>query len=167
MRDAVKFRLATRADAPALAAMSRDLVESGLDWSWVPSRITHHVRAPESVVLIAQRETEVAGFAIMRFAVDDGHLDLLAVRPRHRRRGIGSGLLGWLEASALVAGISAIYLEVRARNASARAFYEALGYRHVQRLPGYYQGRETALRMARDLWCPAPTGATGDSRDAR
>ena len=167
MRGEVNFRLAIGADAPGLAAMSRDFVETGLGWSWLPARIRHHVRAAESVVLVAQHDTRVVGFAIMRFGVDDAHLDLLAVRPRQRRSGIGRGLLEWLEKSALVAGLSVVYLEVRASNAPALAFYEALGYRHVQRLPGYYQGRESAVRMARDLWCPAPSGATGKSRGAR
>ena len=167
MRVDVHYRLAFGADAPALAAMSRDLVEIGLDWSWVPARILHHVRAPESVVLVAEQGALAVGFAIMRFAVDDGHLDLLAVRPAHRRAGIGRGLVAWLERSALVAGLSVVYLEVRAGNAPALAFYEALGYRRIQRLRGYYQGRETAIRMARDLWCPAATGATGKSGGAR
>lgn len=167
MRGEVKLRLAIGADAPGLAAMSRDLVESGLAWSWLPARIRHHIRAAESVVLVAQQDTRVVGFAVMRFGVDDAHLDLLAVRPKQRRTGIGRALLEWLEKSALVAGLSVVYLEVRAGNATALTFYEALGYRRVQRLPGYYQGRESAVRMARDLWCPAPSNATGKSPGTR
>ena len=42
-------------------------------------------------------------------------------------------------------------LEVRADNAGARAFYERLGYRRLALLPGYYQGREDALRLERSL----------------
>ena len=159
-RNEIDYRPAFLADAPRLAAMSRDLVELGLGWSWVPSRIASHVRAPESVVLVAREKARIAGFAIMRFAVEDAHLDLLAVRPAYRRTGIGRGLIAWLEKSALVAGISVVYLEVRAGNDAARSFYEKLGYRPIKRLPGYYDGRETAVRMARDLWCTVSTEAT-------
>lgn len=161
-REEIEFRLACAGDAPRLAAMSRDLVEEGLGWSWVPSRVAWHVRAPESVVLVAERRTRIAGFAIMRFVVEHAHLDLLAVEPTYRRAGIGRGLIAWLEESALVAGISVIYLEVRASNACARSFYQKLGYRPIQRVPRYYDGREAAIRMARDLWHSVMTDTTGE-----
>lgn len=157
----IDYRPASVADAPRLAAMSRDLVELGLGWSWVPSRIAWHMRAPESVVLVARKGVRIAGFAIMRFAVEDAHLDLLAVKPAYRRAGIGRSLMAWLEESALVAGISVISLEVRAENDGARSFYDKLGYRPLKRMPGYYDGRETAIRMARDLWCTLPADTTG------
>jgi len=40
---------------------------------------------------------------------------------------------------------------VRAARLGARAFYERLGYRALGRIAGYYQGREDAIRMGRDL----------------
>jgi ribosomal-protein-alanine N-acetyltransferase len=156
----VELRLASPRDAPRLAAMSRDLVELGLGWSWIPSRIARHVRALESVVLVAQDGASVVAFAIMRFEIEDAHLDLLAVKPAYRRAGIGRKLIAWLEESALVAGISVIYLEVRAGNEVAQTFYEKLGYRRIKRVSGYYGGRESAICMARDLWCPTVTNTT-------
>ena len=50
-----------------------------------------------------------------------------------------------------MAGSFVVYLEVRASNQGARAFYQALGYRCVAHVPRYYQGIEAAIRMARDL----------------
>ena len=148
----IDIRLATAGDAALLAAMSRDLVEVGVGWSWVPARIARHIRSPESVVLVAQGASCVAGFAIMRFGAEEAHLDLLAVRPPFRRAGVGRRLIDWLEESALVAGVSLIYLELRAGNDAALRFYKSLGYCQVKRVPGYYGGRETAICMARDLW---------------
>lgn len=95
----------------------------------------------------------------MRFGREEAHLDLLAVRPSYRRAGIGRQLIEWLEKSALVAGISVIYLEVRENNKTAQAFYKKLGYCRVTRLSGYYRGRESAIGMARDLWCSTLTTA--------
>lgn len=153
------IRLANMADAATLAVMSRDLVELGLGWSWTRSRVIRHIRSPESVVAVAQCRKKTAAFAIMRFGKEEAHLDLLAVRPRYRRTGIGRRLIEWLEKSALVAGVSVIYLEVRENNKEAQAFYKKLGYSQVTRLSGYYRGRESAIAMARDLWCPALTTA--------
>ncbi len=68
--------------------------------------------------------------------------------------------MAWLEKSAVVAGISVIYLEVRENNKEAQAFYKRLGYRRVTRLSGYYRGRESAICMGRDLWAPVVSAAT-------
>lgn len=110
-----------------------------------------HIRHAESVVLTARDGDITAGFAIMGFGDDVAHLNLLAVDPSHRRRGVAAGLLTWLEETALTAGTFVIGLELRAGNESARAFYTAMGYREVGRVSGYYQGLESAIRMQRDV----------------
>jgi [ribosomal protein S18]-alanine N-acetyltransferase len=139
------------ADAALLSAMARELIESGLTPAWGAARIGWHVHHPDSMVLTARSGLTLAGFAIMRYADDTAHLNLLAVAPAHRRRGVGRRLLSWLEASALTAGSFIIGLELRAGNDAARAFYRALGYREAGEIPGYYQGVEAAVRMVRDL----------------
>jgi len=142
---------ARAADAALLAGMSQDFVETGLRPAWDAARIAWHIRDPDSVVLAARAETAIVGFAIMRYADDTAHLNLLAVAPAYRRRGIARRLVAWLEDTALTAGTFTIALELRAGNAGARAFYAALGYRELVRVPGYYQGRECAIRMVRDV----------------
>src|SRR5579862_9464876 len=84
--------------------MSHELIESGLRPAWGPTRIAWYVRHPESVVLTARSDRTVAGFAIMRYADEVAHLNLLAVDPLHRRRGIARRLVTWLEETALTAG---------------------------------------------------------------
>jgi ribosomal protein S18 acetylase RimI-like enzyme len=146
-------------DAARLAAMSSELIESGLKPAWSATRIGWHVHHAESVVLTARTDRTVAGFAIMRFADEAAHLNLLAVDPAHRRRGIARRLVTWLEETALTAGTFVIGLELRAQNEAARAFYEVLGYREVGRVPGYYQGVEAAVRMERDVRVSRPAAA--------
>ena len=147
------------ADATRIARMSRELVEAGLPWAWIPERVAASVRSKESIVVVARavpvRPDGVAGFGIMRYGDDEAHLDLLGVDPAHRREGLGRRIVGWLEKVALVAGITAVFLEVREQNHGARAFYERLGYRDVAHLAGYYQGRESAIRMGREIGCRA------------
>lgn len=153
---------ATLADALPLALLSRDLVEVGLPWSWRPDRIAAAVQDPESVVLLARSGPEIAGFATMLYHDRNAHLSLLAVAPRWRRAGVGSRLIEWLETTALVAGVEWIGLEVRARNKGARTFYEHLGYQARDYVPGYYRGRESAIRMRRDLRPAAPADLTSE-----
>ena len=147
------------ADAARLAAMSHELIESGLRPAWGAERIRWHVRHPESVVLTARSDRSIAGFAIMRYAEEVAHLNLLAVDPAHRRRGIARRLVTWLEETALTAGTYTIGLELRAQNQAARDFYRALGYREVGQVPGYYQGIEAAIRMERDVRVSRPAAA--------
>jgi ribosomal protein S18 acetylase RimI-like enzyme len=143
--------LARLNDAAPIARMSRELIEYGLRWRWTPARVAASIRAPEVNVLVAHIGARIAGFAIMRYGDDTAHLELLAVAPQYRRAGIGQQLLRWLEECAMVAGTFTVSLEVRAGNEGAQSFYTRLGYRSLMQLPGYYQGKEAALRMGRDL----------------
>ncbi|HEY0767736.1 MAG TPA: GNAT family N-acetyltransferase [Steroidobacteraceae bacterium] len=149
--DEYRLEPARAADAALLAAMSQEFVETGLKPAWDAPRIASHIRHPDSVVLAARAGAAIVGFAIMRYADDTAHLNLLAVAPAHRRRGIGRRMVAWLEDTALTAGTFKVGLELRAGNDGARAFYAALGYRELARVPGYYQGRECAIRMVRDV----------------
>lgn len=154
-QDAISIRLAEVADAPAIALMSRDLIEPGLGWRYDQPKILAKIRHRDTVTLVASERGRTAGFAIMDFADERAHLVLLAVRPTHRRQGIGRRLLEWLVESALTAGIASIHLELRASNEAARAFYNAMGFTETLVVPGYYRGpggaKESAMRMLRML----------------
>jgi ribosomal protein S18 acetylase RimI-like enzyme len=150
----VDLRLARRADAPTLAAMSRDLIETDLGWHYRPERIGQLMRDPETVTLVASAGEATAGFAIMTLGDERSHLVLLAVQPRQQRRGIGRRLTEWLVETAMTAGMVAIDVELRAGNLPAHALYRAAGFTEMRRLPGYYRARETAIRMTRRLRRP-------------
>jgi ribosomal-protein-alanine N-acetyltransferase len=147
----VPIRLARPSDASSIADMSRLLIEYGLQWRWTAERVAASICDPNVNVLVARTNGRLVGFAIMRYGDDRAHLDLLAVAPAYRRLGIARQLLEWLEKCAVVAGIFSVALEVRADNEAAQRFYQRLGYRTIKHLPGYYQGVEAAIRMARDL----------------
>jgi ribosomal-protein-alanine N-acetyltransferase len=149
--EAIVIAPARRRDAPRLAAMSRRLIEAGLDPCWTADRIERHLQHPDSVVLAARTAGSISGFAIMQYGDDAAHLNLLAVERGQQRQGIGRQLVGWLEDTARVAGTFTIRLEVRATNRTARAFYAALGYRETGCVRGYYQGVEDAHRFERSL----------------
>lgn len=147
----LRFRAAHRSEAAAIAGMSRLHVEHGLRWRWTPARVRKQIDDPETMVLVASLEGELAGFAIMRFGDLDAHLFLLAVAPQRRRNGIGRALLTWLEKSCRTAGIRNIRLEVRWGNRQARNFYLDNGYRILGQVAGYYDRREAAVLMGKSL----------------
>jgi ribosomal-protein-alanine N-acetyltransferase len=153
----IRLGLATVSDAGEIACMSRDLIEAGLRWSWTPARVAFSVRNREALVVTARVRGRIAGFGIMRYGDDDAHLDLLGVAPASRRQGVGRRIVEWLEKAALVAGITAVFLEVREENREAQAFYERLGYRRLGRIARYYEGREAAVRMGREIGCRVGT----------
>ncbi|MDB5773843.1 MAG: hypothetical protein JWM42_4217 [Burkholderia sp.] len=147
-----EIKLAVMADAAAISELSRDAIEHGLSWSYTPRRVAKSiVDRATNVAVVHLRETLV-GFAIMTYGDEEAHVILLAVHPAHRRKGVGSALLTWLEETARVAGIDLIKLEARARNAGAVAFYRTHGFKDLGLRKGYYQGVEDARSMAKDLW---------------
>lgn len=137
--------------AREIAAFSRTLIEYGLPWSWTPGRVARGIADPETVVLAAMDNVALAGFAIMKYADLEAHLNLLAVIPEYRLQGIGGRMVRWLEESAVVAGVFQIRLEVRETNIGAVRFYRKLGYQRQRTIKGYYSGLENAVRLARDL----------------
>ena len=148
------MQFAQPSDAAMLAAMSRDLIEAGLGWRYRAQFVRLLIEDTETVTLVARAGASIAGFGIMKFGDERAHLVLLAVRPDFRRGGIARRVLQWLMESAAIAGVASIHVELRARNTGAYAFYRAIGFAETLRVPGYYAGRETAIRMLRLLRTP-------------
>ncbi len=143
-------------DAEALAVMSRDLIESGLGWVYRSERFARLIASDDAVALVARFNDRLVGFAIMEFGDERAHLIVLAVLPRHQRMGVARQMIAWLLSSALVAGVASVHVELRADNVPAFALYRALGFNETLRVPGYYRGKETAIRMIRMLRVSRP-----------
>jgi ribosomal-protein-alanine N-acetyltransferase len=143
--------LALRADARDISVLSRDAIERGLGWSWTARRVLKSINDPSTNVVVARRQGNLLGFAIMKYTDDEAHLLLLAVHAALRRAGVGSALLAWLEATVGVAGVGSIRLETRANNTAARAFYRDHGFVETDVCEGYYQGVEDAVRLVKEM----------------
>ena len=170
---AITIRLAEPRDAQAIAMMSRDFIEAGLGWKYDAARVMRAIRDRETLCVVACESAKgnasagrgaLTGFAIMEFGDERAHLVLLAVRPSHRRMGIGQRLLEWMLQSARTAGMASVHLELRANNDAARRFYRAMNFYETVLVPGYYRGgegrKEGALRMLRVLRAPGPVPFT-------
>src|SRR3990172_6767104 len=90
---AITLRPALARDSHAIALMSREHIEYGLAWKYDAARIRRALERSNGSLLAAFDRGSLVGFAMMGFGDERAHLVLMAVRPTHRRRGIGRRLL--------------------------------------------------------------------------
>lgn len=81
---------------------------------------------------------EVQGFVLSRSAVDEEELLLIAVHPRHRRKGIGKQLMQDFIDAARTRGVRRVFLEMRAGN-PAEVLYRQFGFEQIGLRKDYYR----------------------------
>lgn len=112
---------------------------------------------------VAAEGEAVAGFVVARRVAErESEILNLAVAPEYRRRGIGRQLLRTLLAS----HPGSVFLEVRASNAAACAFYQSAGFEPVGRRPGYYDSplEDAVVMKLRSCYCQVGRRAWDRSR---
>lgn len=140
----VRLRPAVEADIPALVRIER----ASFSDPWNASAFHSLLRAEATRVTVAQLEDAVVGYSAVLRAADEAELANLAVESTWHGRGIGRTLLLAAQSTAASEGVTAMYLEVRESNHSARRLYEALDFTTIGRRRGYYrQPDEDALVM--------------------
>ena len=91
----------------------------------------------------------VVGFLVARVVGEQAELESLAVSASMERRGIGRKLLEAMEEKLMALGVEEVFLEVRASNLGAHAFYRSVGWLETGRRPRYYSDpEEDALLMS-------------------
>ena len=94
----------------------------------------------------------IGGFVVARQMADEIHVNNVAVRPEHRRLGIGESLLRAVLSWGRDRVAAQAVLEVRAENIAAQKLYEACGFEVIGRRRRYYKAPvEDALLMAVSL----------------
>ena len=94
----------------------------------------------------------MVGYLNVHHVLDEGDVNLIAVRESARREGIATMLMKALFERAENAGISSYMLEVRVSNQAAVSFYTRMGFLEVGLRKGYYQKpEEDALLMKKEL----------------
>ena len=129
------IRPATSDDADAIVAIEREAF--GAD-AWSPALVDLELIAPGRVVLAAEQDDAVVGYASAAVIADVSDLTRIAVRSHARRAGVARGLLGALLAQAVERGAERMMLEVDEANEAALGLYTAVGFREVARRPDYY-----------------------------
>ncbi len=107
--------------------------------AWTRSQCLGILPMTGVTLTIAEEGRVPAGFSLVRRVADEAELLLLAVDPRHQRRGIGQALLDDFIAAALSRGAHRLHLEVRDGN-PAVSLYQAAGFTAAGRRRNYYHG---------------------------
>ena len=107
--------------------------------------------------IVIERESKVAGYAILSIAAGESHILNLCVDPAYREHGYGERLLDELIDYSRKARVREMFLEVRPSNSKAIALYRKKGFRQIASRPAYYQatqGREDAAVLTKTLKRP-------------
>jgi len=122
-------------DMDAVIAIQRQSRESA-QWSRTDYEEFANGAAP---CFVAENESRVVGFLFARKAADEMEILNLAVEPAARRQGVASRLLREVMNWGAKNGIGSTYIEVRAANAAARAFYVKHGFHATGIRANYYR----------------------------
>ena len=145
----ISMRRMKVADIAAVQAIEQ---QSFID-PWSRETIVEALELFPATNFIAESEGRVSGVIIC--GVENtgeeiyGHICSLAVSPDLRGSGIGAALVQRAEYQVMLAGATAMQLEVRISNRKAQKFYQKRGYEPVFQFAGYYANTEDAIVMMR------------------
>jgi ribosomal-protein-alanine N-acetyltransferase len=159
---AVRSDLPRRDAAPSLRAITVDLLDAVLaievqayTFPWTRGNFIDSIAAGYLTRALVSDGGELIGYFVAMPGFEEMHLLNVTVSPRHEGRGHARRLLAELYALSSSFAASALWLEVRASNARARALYEREGFAEAGRRRDYYPAprgqREDAILMTRLL----------------
>lgn len=143
------IRPATEEDAPAISALNADVQEIHAQAvphlfkppspeTFPPARIAELMADPDNYFFLALEGQEPAGYVYAQirhlaensfhYRFDLVHVDQISVRPAHRERGCGTGLLQAVRSLAREKGIETVALDVWTFNTDAFAFFASQGF---------------------------------------
>jgi len=119
---------------------------------WSRESFLSDLRSENSCCLVIRLSTEVLGYIIGWFVLDELHVLNVAVHPRHRRKGLARILLDDLQRRAKERDCRGATLELRASNEAALGLYQGSGFHPVAIRRGYYRRpTEDAVVMLKDF----------------
>lgn len=105
---------------------------------------------PMEGFIVAEENGELVGYLLGTLLMDEARILLIAVKDKHRRKGIGSRLVKEYVES--VRGrASMIRLEVRCNNLAAQTFYFKQGFRFIGLVNNYYRNGDNAYIMVKPM----------------
>jgi len=132
------FRLAKPQDAKALKRLNDEF--NGENCNTVDGIAASLAQNPQEVVCVAEADGAVVGFCCgqifksMCYSVHYGEITELYVTDKHRRSGIGRGLMAYIESEFQNQGIHDYQLFTGKDNETAQKFYHACGYQETAEL---------------------------------
>ncbi len=136
-------------DFEALHAIDQACYAPGIAYS--KRMLRWFLRLPGAECLVADAGGQIGGFILVEHEGEYAHIITIDVLAPHRRRGLGTALLGAAEQSLAARGALHIELETATDNQPAIAFWQKHGYRTIAVLKRYYLNRVDAYSMHKPL----------------
>ena len=121
------------------------IIEKEGGGGWKHEYFLNELKNPFSLFISAFIDGELLGFAVVWNAADELQLNNIAVSKKQRRAGIGSALLEFIKKYPYKEKPTRIFLEVREKNLTARAFYETIGFKATGIRQDYYDNDNAVL----------------------
>ena len=114
--------------------------------AWTENMLLEELSCANALFLCAFEGETLCGYVIAHTVLDECEIYDIAVAEEFRRRGIALALLHAVLQNA--GKLSAVYLEVRAKNTGAIALYESFGFARMGLRRGYYENpKDDAILM--------------------
>ena len=101
--------------------------------------------------LVCENDGKIVGYIAVKYVLDEGEINLVAVKKQSQRKGVATLLLNTMEKELKEKGVNKLFLEVRRSNLNAQALYEKCNYKYIAVREKYYNGLEDALIMSKIL----------------
>lgn len=131
--------------------------------AWTEDDFLMGIRSPIDTVWIyrdrdlairRKTDSDLVAYCVLRIIGDEAEVLNLCVAPEYRRMGAGDLLLDVMMQKCRENFVSAVYLEVRAKNEAARALYRKHGFQdHGIRASYYEEPSDDAVLMKKSDYC--------------
>ncbi len=143
----VTIRPMERSDLDAVMAIE----QASFPVPWKREHFLQEIHSHLSFPFVALCEGALVGYVCPMSLFEEAQIMDIAVAPEARGRGVASLLLEQAIALSRQRGAERLVLEVRASNLAAIGLYERFGFLRYAVRKGYYEGKEDALLMEKEL----------------
>ena len=141
------IRRAGTADAHVIAILHARAFADG----WSAPSVARLISGPGGFALIAARDAEDVGFALLQCVPPEAELLSIGVVPERRQTGLGRHILARAASELMTTGAETMFLDVASDNNPAIALYRGLGFEDISTRPRYYPGNIDAIVMKAGL----------------
>jgi len=143
----MKIEIMTKEHIPAIAKIEKEAFGAENAEKTLEKELENKI----SVYLVAKEKDLIIGYIGIWNICGEGDIINIAVKNDFRRKGVGTFLMNEAISYCSENQISALNLEVRESNTSARKFYKKCGFLEVGERKRYYDGKETAVLMRLEI----------------